>query len=273
LDSFVARGSWLVLFTSFALLPAFTFRISQSEMRKRLSCRWMVALLAGVWFHGGSGPSLCGGTANRCLQMDALSVAGDHRSFAHRVSRRVRERRRQAPEHTSDGEARRLTSEITKAGSTSELLSLLEKPAENANLFNHFHMSASLTRLARFKRRGPFRQADVSSPVWAKLAARLLGMLRKDSLPTREAVNVLHAADELSEEMAKHVSQALPKLYEAIRAKASGMNAQHLSNSLLVLDAVPALAKRVPDKVEDMIPQALSNSLWAAAKLQDASPE
>lgn len=60
------------------------------------------------------------------------------------------------------------------------------------------------------------------------------------------------------------------------------MKAQEISNCMLaavklqdaspaVLDAVPALAKRIPDKVEDMVPQALSNCLWAAATLQDSA--
>ena len=40
-----------------------------------------------------------------------------------------------------------------------------------------------------------------------------------------------------------------------------------------VLIAVPALAERIPRKVESMIPQHLSNSLWAVAKLQDSVPD
>ena len=58
---------------------------------------------------------------------------------------------------------------------------------------------------------------------------------------------------------------------------------QHLSNCLwaaanlqeslpVVLTFVPSVADRIPNQVERMIPQALSNCLWAAAYLQEAAP-
>ena len=212
------------------------------------------------------------------------AVTHGGRNFTSRLPLRVRERRRQAPDRNSDGEARRLTAQITKAGSASELLALLDKPVENANLFNHFHMSAAWTTLARFKKRRQFRKADAVSPVWAKLAARLDKMLQDDLLPPRVAANVFYSVGELYEEIERRMMQVLPKLCRAVRAKARGMNAQAIFNCMLaavklqdaspeVLDAVPALAKRIPATAEDMKPQELSNSLWAAAKLQDAAPE
>ena len=40
-----------------------------------------------------------------------------------------------------------------------------------------------------------------------------------------------------------------------------------------VLNVVPAIVAQVPDKAKDMIPQHLSNVLWAAAKLKDDAPD
>ena len=40
-----------------------------------------------------------------------------------------------------------------------------------------------------------------------------------------------------------------------------------------MLGIVPNISTEVPLKVQDMVPQALSNSLWAAAHLQEAAPE
>ena len=251
-------------------------------MRKKPACGWTLAavLLAGCCLHAGREPNFCGGTT--CSERLHWTPRGPN--FASRLSRNVREKRRQAPDRNADGEARRLTAQITKADSASELLALLDKPVANEKLFNDFHMSAALTRLSRFKKMRQVRQSDLTSPVWAKLTARLYDLLREDLLPPRGAANVLYAVGELYREIEKHMSQVQPKLCEAILKKAPEMNAQDLANSLLaaaklqsvsprVLTAVPALAKHVPGKVKDMKPQELSNSLWAAAKLQDASPE
>ena len=40
-----------------------------------------------------------------------------------------------------------------------------------------------------------------------------------------------------------------------------------------MLVAVPALVDRIPDQVQRMNAQELSNCLWASARLHDASPE
>ena len=40
-----------------------------------------------------------------------------------------------------------------------------------------------------------------------------------------------------------------------------------------VVNVVPAIVAQVPDKAKDMIPQHLSNVLWAAAGLKDDAPD
>ena len=73
-------------------------------------------------------------------------------------------------------------------------------------------------------------------------------------------------------------------LGKSLGEKASGMNAQELSNSLLacvqlkgvapeVLTGLPELAAQISIKAKDMVPQALSNSLWAAIRLKDDTPK
>ena len=254
-----------------------------SIIRKRQACRWMIVatLLAGCWLCNGKEPNFCGRVA---VPSWGATVTSGGRSLPGRLPRRVRERRRQVPDRSADGEARRLTSQITKAGSASELLALVDKPVQDGKLFNDFHMSAAWTTLVRFKKRRQFCKADARSPVWAKLSARLHKMLQDDLLPPRGAANVFYSVGELYAELDRHMTQVLPKLCRAVRAKTGGMKAQEISNCMLgavslqdaspeVLDAVPTLAKRIPDMVQHMNPQAISNCLWAAANLQDASPE
>ncbi|CAE7942619.1 unnamed protein product, partial [Symbiodinium sp. KB8] len=153
-------------------------------------------------------------------------------------------------ESESDGDkrrARRLTAQITKAGSASKLLALLEKPLVDANLFNDFHMSAAWTTLARFKKRRQFRKADANNPVWAKLSARLHHMLSKDLLPSRQTANVFYSVGELYDEIERHMSQVLPKLCRAVAAKANGMKAQEISNCMLTAAKLPDASPEVLD--------------------------
>ncbi|CAE7289928.1 unnamed protein product [Symbiodinium sp. CCMP2592] len=260
-------------------------------MRKRPACHWtfVATLLAGSWLHNRPEPSICGKVAARARRCShtfpprTASVSGC-RSRTNRVRGGFRKRGGRLPDRTPDDEARRLTAYISRARSTSELLTRSDGALENAALFNHVHMSAALTRLSKFKRARQFYRSDASSPVWAKLCDRLDSMLREDSLPPRQVANVFYSVHELYEEMDRHQTRLLPKLCDAVRAKAAGMKAQELSNCLLaaaklqdtsraVLVVVPALANCIPDKVADMIPQHLSNCLWAAATLHDASPE
>ncbi|CAE7289922.1 unnamed protein product [Symbiodinium sp. CCMP2592] len=244
--------------------------------------RLVAMLLAGCWLQNGAEPSFCGKVAEDIrLQLPSCGATIPQRG---RIPRRVRERRRQVPDRTSDGEARRLTAQISSTDSATELLALLEKPVENKNLFNHFHMSAAMTTLARFKKRRQLRPADASSSVWAQLAARLSEMLVQDALAPRGIANVFYAVGELYEQMGEHTSQVLPKLCEAVQAKAAGMVEQALSNCLLAaaklqgsapeaLKVVPTLTRYIQGKAVSMNSQDLGNCLWAAARLQDASPE
>eukprot|EP00439_Symbiodinium_sp_Y106_P053455 s246_g7.t1 len=253
----------------------------QKQKGKGPAHQWMLTavVLAGCWLHMDPETNFCCRAAG-----SRLAVTLDPRSFRCRVPRGVRERRRQQDRSQDDGEARRLTAQITKAGSASELLALLEKPAKDAALFNSFHISAAMTKLARFKKRRQVGQADASSPVWATLSVRVSDMLEQDLLPPREAANVFYAAGELYQEMGKHMTKVLPLLCDSVHKKAAGMAEQALSNCLLavvkledaspdVLTVVSALAMHIPAKVGAMTTQGMSNCLLAAAKLQDSSPE
>ena len=205
------------------------------------------------------------------------------------VARGVREPRRQAsaPFKIMEQDAKRLTSRITKTASASELLELLSKTVED-KVFNEYHMSAALTRLAKCKKNRPFHKDEAGSPVWAKLASRLRDMLLQDMLSARGVANVFYAVGELFEEimMGRHMSQVLPKLCKAVRAKSDGMVSQALLNCLYsaaklqdagpeALTVVPILVEHVllPHTMSSMNAQDISNYLWAAATLQEAAPE
>ena len=73
-------------------------------------------------------------------------------------------------------------------------------------------------------------------------------------------------------------------LVRQIPDKANSMIPQHLSNTLWaaaqlkdiapdVKEIVPAIVAQIQDKAKDTIPQQLSNSLWAATRLKDDAPE
>ena len=80
------------------------------------------------------------------------------------------------------------------------------------------------------------------------------------------------------------VAKLVAALVRQIPDKAKDMIPQHLSNTLWaavqlkdvapeVKEIVPAIVAQIPDKANGMKPQELSNSLWAAAKLKDIAPE
>jgi len=88
-------------------------------------------------------------------------------------------------------------------------------------------------------------------------------------------------SDGLGGGISKGLSMALAM---SLGEKASGMNPQELSISLLacvqlkavvceVLTALPELAAQISIKAKDMDPQHISNSLWAAIRLKDDCPE
>ena len=217
-----------------------------------------------------------------------IGLLGDARAtyggLASKIPKRVREPSRQATDTKNpEKEAKALTSRITKVSSAAELLDLLGKQMQS-KILNEYHMTAFMTKLARFKRWNQLRQADANSPAWAQLTVRLQDMLRNDSLSPRSTANVFYALGELYEEMNLHIFQILPQLCKTVRRKAVSMNEQAMSNCLLAaaklqdacpkaLSIVASIANHIKSKVRSMNSQDLANCLWAAAKLQDASPE
>ena len=166
------------------------------------------------------------------------------RALRSMMPRAVREPRQQTSgAQSAEKDARMLTSQITMTDSAAELLDLLMQQVQ-IKIFNEYHGSATVMKLARFKKTGQLRQADLSSAVRGKLSVRMREMFRQDLLSTRCTANVLYAAGEIHDDAHIPFMQVLPSLCETLRAKAAEMNEQDLSNSLL-----------------------------AAAKLQDAAPE
>jgi len=108
-------------------------------------------------------------------------------------------------------------------------------------------------------------------------------MAEEGQIGPREVANVLYSLGKLSKDLS--ISKGLlMALVQTLGEKASRMEPQGLSNSLLacvqlkgvareVLTALPELAAQISIKARDMIPQQLSNSLWAAARLKDDAPE
>ena len=84
----------------------------------------------GMGMPGSSSRAKCGGSTRK-------------------IRRRVREPRRQPPDPVRD--ARVLTSRITETSSASELLTVLDEHM-NRKVFNEYHISAGMTKLARFKK-------------------------------------------------------------------------------------------------------------------------
>ena len=203
----------------------------------------------------------------------------------HAVSRRVRERRKGSRDPASRGAPYPmvLTSKIKNSTSSAELLSLLEKEVDGA-VFNDFHMSATFTRLAFFKRSRRLPAVDARSPLWPRLTARLQTMLVTDLISPRVASNVLWALVEIHQDIGMHMASAVPALVRHVQDNARSMNAFDLSNCIWavaslhdaepkVLKAVSAIVENIPRQASEFVPQALSNSLWAAAKLQEAAPD
>ena len=202
---------------------------------------------------------------------------------------RVREPRKSRPplgsgggkssNDSMDAAARKLTLQI-KGGmqSAAELLDLLGGVVDGP-IFNKFHASAAYHSLATWKWKGGLTPSDKSSPVLPRLAPRVQDMALKGQLEPRQVANVLWSLGQLSDglDISKGLLMALVK---SLGEKASGMNEQELSNSLLacvqlkvvvpkVLTVLPELAAQISFKAKDMVPQALSNCLWATARLKD----
>ena len=205
------------------------------------------------------------------------------------VQVRVRERlRKDRPRSGSDGgmpsqtdsAARTLTLKIKQAKSAAELLHLLDGVVEDT-IFNYFHASAAYSKLAEWKQ--IFTPSEKASPVLPRLAVGVQRMTQEGQVGPRAVATVLYSLGKLSDrlEIPKGLLTALVK---SLGEKASGMDPQGLSNSLLacvqlkvlapdVLTVLPKLAAQISIKAKDMNPQDLSNNLWAAAHLKDTAPE
>ena len=215
-----------------------------------------------------------------CLPFVAAAILHRPRDVTVRV--RAREPRKSRPPpgsgrgKSSNAAARLLTSKIKQAKSAAELLDLLDGVVDGP-IFNHFHASAAYTSVVTWKRKGGLTPSDKASPMLPRLAARVQDMALKGQLPPREVSNVFWSLGQLSDDL--DISKGLlMALVQTLREKPSLMDAQDLSNNLLacvqlkaeapeVLTVPPKLAAQISIKAKDMIPQHLSNSLWALAKL------
>ena len=179
---------------------------------------------------------------------------------------------------SKDAAARQLTRQITDAKSATELLSLLDEEVDGP-IFNYFHASAAYSGLATWKWKIGLKPSDKESPVLPRLAARVQNMIEEGQVEPRTVANVLYSLGKLSDDV-EVPEGLLTALVKSAGDKASGMDPQGLSNSLLafeqlkggapeVLAAVPQVAAQISFKATDMVPQALSNSLWAFAHLKD----
>ena len=221
--------------------------------------------------------------------MDALPfVTGAvwHRPRDATIQVRVREplRKSRPPPGSGGGKssnaaARKLTSQMKEdMKSAAELLDLLDRVVDGL-IFDALHASAAYHGLATWKRKGGLTPSEKASPVLPRLAARVQDMALKGQLPPREVSNVFWSLGQLSDDL--DISKGLlMALLESLGEKANGMNAHDLSNDLLacvqlkgvapeVLTVLPKLAAQISIKAKDMVPQALSNSLWAFAQLKD----
>ncbi|CAE7938686.1 unnamed protein product, partial [Symbiodinium necroappetens] len=171
--------------------------------------------------------------------------------------------------------------------------------------FNALHLSAAFTRLAFFTKRRKLNAADVRSPLWTRLSARLHLLLKHGKIPPRAAANILWSIVPVSQAFGKQLPWTTPSLIRYVKDKAGSMNAFDLANSLWAvarlqevepqvltaalanilwsvanlhekapeaLAVVSVVAARIPRRVSEFNPQDLSNCLWAAASLQEASP-
>ncbi|CAE7570206.1 unnamed protein product [Symbiodinium microadriaticum] len=176
-----------------------------------------------------------------------------------------------------------LTSKIKGAKSMAKLKALLENELDKPD-FNDIHMSATFTRLAFFNKRQQLSASDAKIPLWTRLATRLRIMIQKGMITPRGAANVLWAMVNVHQSMGTNMATAFAPLVQCVQDKAVDMNAFDLSNSIWaaatlqesqpqVLKVVASLARCIPQKAHRMSPQDVSNCFWAAAKLQESEPE
>ena len=175
-----------------------------------------------------------------------------------------------------------LTSQISLSKSPEALIVTIKDSVRDSS-FNAVHASAALTRLARFKRQGRLKRENINSSAWPLLKSRLRAIIRK-GLPARNVASVYWGLAVLSDEPGLHfLLKLLPGLMEVTRSQLDDMIPQGLSNCLWasaklqsvapeVLKILPAMARHLPGKLAGMKPQELAICLWAAATVRDDSP-
>ena len=176
-----------------------------------------------------------------------------------------------------------LTSQISLAKSPEALIVTIKDSVRDSR-FNAVHASAALTRLARFKRQGRLKRESINSSAWPMLKSRLKAIIRK-SLPARNVASIYWGLAVLSDEPGlQFLLKLLPGLMEATRSQLDDMIPQGLSNCLWasaklqsmapeVLKILPAMARHLPEKLAGMKPQEIAICLWAAATVRDDSRE
>lgn len=175
---------------------------------------------------------------------------------------------------SADRQAKMLTSQIAKATPVQKLVSILDEVVDGP-IFNSIHASAAYKRLEAFKKRGGLRQRDWDDQVLLRLHARVEDMALKGVLGARQTANVLGSLGHLFEQFGTP-TQLLAALVESMPIEVRGMIPQHLSNcmwaSAKLKDAAPIELEMVPAilaQITNMDAQGLSNCLWASAQLKD----
>ena len=83
-----------------------------------------------------------------------------------------------------------LTARISKAKSAARLLKLIGQEVDS-KVFDHIHLAAAFSRLAKLGQTHQLMMTDVGNLAWARMVARLCSMLREDELSARSAASVL----------------------------------------------------------------------------------
>ena len=146
----------------------------------------------------------------------------------------VREKPRQ--DQPGDREMKIITSKIKDSETAAELLDYVDSVMDKL-VFNYIHVAAAYTKLANFRKKGQLGLKEVDGSALVKLGHKLERMLRRKDVEAQGLSNILWA---------------FANLFSDIPA---------------VKEIVPLVAGQIPSKAGDMIPQALSNTLWAAAQL------
>ena len=177
------------------------------------------------------------------------------------------------------GQPRLLTSKISKAGSASALLTVLDSAVDHQD-FNEFHAGAAFCRLARFKQMGRLKQERLSSGIVVRLQDRLLSLISQGGLEARGAANIFWAVAVLA---MPSTQQVLASLVKVVANTSVRMKPQELANCIwavaslkqhpVALQALPDLLSNLPRKIPGMKPQEVCNCLWAAAHLHAAAPK